>query len=163
MAYSIEEKQKIIIDICNDVVENKISFNVAVSKSEISLVSFYQWISKDAELQNLYNYARIVRSDVLFEEIIDIADNQEDGEEVSNEYDEAGVIQKTVIKKGDMFKQRQLKIDARKWVVSKLQPKKYGDKIDVTSDNEPINQLPLMGTDELIKRAEALKTINGKA
>jgi hypothetical protein len=27
-------------------------------------------------------------------------------------------------------------VDARKWVAAKLKPKKYGDKIDVTSGGE---------------------------
>jgi hypothetical protein len=33
-----------------------------------------------------------------------------------------------------------LRIDTRKWLLSKLEPKKYGDKVDVTSGNEPIKQ-----------------------
>lgn len=31
-------------------------------------------------------------------------------------------------------------IDTRKWVSSKLKPKKYGDKLDVTTGNEKINR-----------------------
>lgn len=134
MAYSEIEKQKIITDICNNVIENKISFNEAVSVSEISLISFYQWISKDKELQNLYNYAREIRSDILFEEIIEISDTQELGEEETVEYDDAGKIVSTKLKKGDMLRQRELKINARKWVVAKMQPKKYGDKLDLSND-----------------------------
>jgi len=134
MAYSDIEKQKIITDICNNVIENKISFNEAVSVSEISLISFYQWISKDKELQNLYNYAREIRSDILFEEIIEISDTQELGEEETVEYDDAGKIVSTKLKKGDMLRQRELKINARKWVVAKMQPKKYGDKLDIQND-----------------------------
>jgi hypothetical protein len=132
MAYSEEEKLKIVTDICNNVIEERISFNQAVEKSGISLVSFYMWLTKNADLQNLYNYAREIRSDVLFEEIIEIADTQEEGEEL--ELDGQGNI--TKIKKGDMAKQRQMKIDARKWVVAKMQPKKYGDKPDNSNDTD---------------------------
>jgi len=32
-----------------------------------------------------------------------------------------------------------LKIDSMKWILSKLMPKKYGDKLDVTSDSKPVN------------------------
>jgi hypothetical protein len=31
-----------------------------------------------------------------------------------------------------------LQIDARKWKASKLAPKKYGDKMDLTTDGEKI-------------------------
>jgi len=31
------------------------------------------------------------------------------------------------------------RIDTRKWIASKLKPKKYGHKIDVTTDGEKLN------------------------
>ena len=74
-------------------------------------------------LRNLYNYAREVRSDVLFEEIIEISDTTEEGIKIKTT--ERGTETIT----GDMTEHRKLKIDARKWVVAKMQPKKYGDKI----------------------------------
>ena len=33
-----------------------------------------------------------------------------------------------------------LKVDTRKWLLAKMHPKKYGDKIDMTSGNEPLKQ-----------------------
>ena len=137
--YNDSDKENIITKICDNVIENKISFNQAVKESEISLVTFYKWIASNKELQSIYNYAREVRSDILFEEIIYIADNQDLGEEISEETNEFGDIIKTTTKKGDMIRQRQLRIDARKWVVAKMQPKKYGDKIDVTTDGEKLS------------------------
>lgn len=113
-SYTDKEKLKVITDICDDVVENKISFNEAVKHSNISLMSFYKWIAANEEIQGIYNYARKVRSDVLFEQIVDISDESAD------------------------FQKDRLRIDARKWVVSKMQPKKYGDRLDVTSGDEPI-------------------------
>jgi len=113
-SYTDKEKLKVITDICDDVVENKISFNEAVINSNISLMSFYKWIAANEEIQGIYNYARKVRSDVLFEQIVDISDESAD------------------------FQKDRLRIDARKWVVSKMQPKKYGDRLDVTSGDEPI-------------------------
>jgi hypothetical protein len=150
MAYSEEEKLKIVTDICNNVIEERISFNQAVEKSGISLVSFYMWLTKNVDLQNLYNYAREIRSDVLFEEIIEIADKQEEGEEL--ELDGQGNV--TKVKRGDMAKQRQMKIDARKWVVAKMQPKKYGDKLDLTTNNESLNTQQPMTIEQARKLLE---------
>ena len=145
--YTENERLEIITGICNNVIEKKISFNTAVSESEISLVSFYQWISKNKELQDLYNYAREIRSDVLFEEIIEIADTTEEGETIK----ESAIG--TTIERGDMLRHRQLKIDARKWVVSKMQPKKYGDKLDLTTGGEKIQPQQTQLTPEQIERA----------
>ncbi|MCE5318512.1 MAG: hypothetical protein LLG04_14265 [Parachlamydia sp.] len=130
--HSDADKERIVAEICNDVVEKKISFNEAIESSPIGLVSFYQWIAKSEVLQKLYNYAREVRSDVLFEEIVEIADTTEEG--IKTKITAAGVEETH----GDMTEHRKLRIDARKWVVAKMQPKKYGDKLDLTSGNEPL-------------------------
>lgn len=160
MAYSEEDKERIIIDICNKVIEDKISFNKAVEASEIGLVSFYKWIAKNEELQTVYKYAREVRSDVLFEQIIEIADTTEEG--VTIETDDNG---RTKEKKGDMTQHRRLKIDSRKWVVARMNPKKYGDKseVDLTTKGESLNDLSKLPTEELVKRAKAVKDINDKS
>lgn len=131
--YTEKDKEEIITLICDNVIINKISFNQAVEESEINHVTFYKWLSKNKELQVMYNYAREVRSDVLFEEIVEIADTTEEGVKIK-ETDRG-----TEIIKGDMTEHRRLRIDARKWVVSKMCPKKYGDKLDITTDNKAID------------------------
>lgn len=122
--YTEEQKHQIITDICNRVIDDKISFNKAVEESCISYVTFFNWMVKSTELKELYNYAREVRADVLFEEIVTIADTPIEGEKTK--ISEKGIE----VIKGDMTEHRKLQIDARKWVVAKMQPKKYGDRID---------------------------------
>ena len=134
--YSIEKKTEVFTTICNDVIEHKMSFNQAVKKSPINLVTFYKWLTENDSFKELYNYAREVRSDVLFEEIIEISDNTEEG--VKEETKGKGRKKETKIIKGDMTDHRRLKIDSRKWVVSRMNPKKYGDKLDLTSDNDKL-------------------------
>ena len=130
--YSVSEQEEIITSICEDVILHKVSFNEAISNSNITPVTFYKWLTKNKELQMLYNYAREIRSDILFEEIIEIADKTEEGVKTK------GTPKGMIIETGDMTDHRRLKIDARKWVVSKMNPKKYGDKPDngLNSDNK---------------------------
>jgi hypothetical protein len=52
---------------------------------------------------------------------------------------ESGVVQR-----------HRLQIDTRRWILSKMLPKVFGDKLDVTSDNKPIASLPDL---ELARRA----------
>lgn len=122
--FSDEEKESIITEICNRVINEKTSFNIAVEESQINYATFFNWMVKSDKLKELYNYAREVRADVLFEEIVTIADTPIDGEKTK--ISEKGIE----IIKGDMTEHRKLQIDARKWVVAKMQPKKYGDRID---------------------------------
>lgn len=131
--YTDDQKEEVITAICNSVIEDKISFNQSVSDSNISLVTFYNWIAKNEAFQQLYNYARNIRSDVLFEEIIEIADTTEEGTKTKTTM--TGIETTT----GDMTDHRRLKIDARKWVVAKMQPKKYGDKMDLTTNGKDLN------------------------
>lgn len=69
-----------------------------------------------------YAYARNVGLDCLADEILEIAYALEVGERV---------IEKPTgneIHRGDMIEHRRLKIDALKWYLAKLAPKKYGDR-----------------------------------
>jgi hypothetical protein len=91
--------------------------------------TFYKWLDEDEEKVKQYARACEVRADVIFEEILTIADKQGediiilDGKEVTNH---------------NVVSRNRLQVDARKWVLSKMQPKKYGDKIDHTTDGEKI-------------------------
>jgi len=68
----------------------------------------YNWIEKDKDFVDRYARACARRADAMFDEIIEIADNSND----------------------DVNRDR-LRVDARKWSLSKMQPKKYGDKLDI--------------------------------
>lgn len=73
-----------------------------------------------------YAHAREAQADFMAEEIIEIAD---DG---SNDY--MTVVkgdQEYNIENKEVTNRSKLRVDARKWVASKLKPKKYGDKIDL--------------------------------
>jgi hypothetical protein len=63
-----------------------------------------------------YARAKDEQSDLLVEEMIDIAEHTE---EDHTAFTGINVIQRD-----------KLRIDTRKWIASKLKPKKYGDKID---------------------------------
>lgn len=67
------------------------------------------------------------QADVLFDEILDIANTPIEG--TKTKLDKDGEV--VEISKGDMIEHRRLQIDARKWMAGKLRPKVYGDKLDV--------------------------------
>lgn len=96
------------------------SLNSLVSKEGIpSHQTVYNWLNedhKDYDKVFLDNYvrARETQADYYADQIIEIADKTKDPHKA------------------------RVQIDARKWVSSKLKPKKYSDKIDVTSDHKPL-------------------------
>jgi len=80
-----------------------------------------------------YARARASQAELMFEEILEISD---DG---SNDY-------MTIVKGKEAYNvedrevtnRSKLRVDTRKWYLSKVLPKKFGDKIDLTSDGKAI-------------------------
>jgi len=75
-------------------------------------------IANDLDFQAKYEKALQDRADKLAEEIIEISDS------ATPECLEPAAMSAWVADK-------RLRVDARKWVAAKLQPKRYGDRIDV--------------------------------
>lgn len=157
--YTKEQKKELFTKICNDVIENKTSFNQAILNNKITLTTFYSWLIDDDSLKELYNYAREIRSDTLFEEIIVIADTTEEGIKIKE------TTKGTEILKGDMTDHRKLRVDARKWVVSKMNPKKYGDKVEIDHSSKDGSMSPALSNlsnEDLEKRLELVSKLEKK-
>ena len=135
MAYSIEEKQNIINRICEHISENKASLRDALLLDDMpNSESFYRWINEDEEKSKQYARACEERAEGIFEDILTIADESSS--------DRKTLGDKEVVD-GEVVQRSRLRIDARKWMLSKMQPKKYGDKIDVTTNGKDISNQPL--------------------
>ena len=75
---------------------------------------------------NQYKRARDIQADVLFDEIHQIADTPQKGTKTVRRGEGDNSTVETT--EADMIEHRRLQIDARKWLIGKMAPKKYGDK-----------------------------------
>lgn len=120
-------------DICNDIAERNMSASKAML-GRMSYTKFWDMLNEDKFRADKYARACIIRAEQVNDEILDIADDK------SNDtitYDLDGA---TVEKENKEFIQRsRVRIDARKWWLSKTNPKKYGDKLDLTTDNKALD------------------------
>lgn len=98
----------------------------------MSQTVFYEMLD-DPNKNVRYAHACKVRALELFEDIIEIADCEDNDEYIDGE----GMPRVN----HDAIHRDRLRIDARKWVLSKLEPKKYGDKIDLTSDGKKLDSV----------------------
>lgn len=73
-----------------------------------------------------YAKARDIGLDVMADEVMEIADTPERG--IKTKTNEKGETETT---EGDMIEHRKLRVDTRKWYLSKLAPKRYGDKVAI--------------------------------
>lgn len=148
MAYSKEDIEAFKIEIIEHI-SNGLSLKNAleINKHLPSRPIVYQWLNeehKDYDIVFLNNYARACeeRADAIFDEILEIADDSTgDVKVISNE----GQPDKEVFN-SEFAARSRIKIDARKWVLGRMKPKKYGEKLDLTSDGEKITapSIPLV-------------------
>ncbi len=83
--------------------------------------TFNTWLNDDAALAVDYARAREYLIERMAQEIMEISD-QDVGFAVDGKKDWAAV------------QKHKLQVDTRKWLLSKLAPKKYGDKLEVSGD-----------------------------
>lgn len=84
------------------------------------------WVVDDVQgFAAHYARARDIGLDTIAEEIIEIADTTETGTKTVSK---ATGLETT---EGDMIEHRRLKVEARKWYLSKLAPKRYGEKLEL--------------------------------
>lgn len=105
----------------------------------LSSETFYKWISEDEELSKRYARACENRQDALFDEILEIADN--DNPDLS-------IVDGNVVVDGQAVQRSKLRIDARKWMLAKMNPKKYGERVDVNhggQEGNPVKYINLGG------------------
>ena len=80
-----------------------------------------RWLRENEDFRNQYARAKEDQADLLAEEMMDIADetsNDTITDEKGNEYANKEWINRS-----------RLRVDTRKWIASKLKPKKYGDRV----------------------------------
>jgi len=88
---------------------------------------WYNWIRRDPELNQQYQEAKLRGYLALVDEVHEIADTPRIGQTRTETRDNNGVSVKVV--EEDMLGHRNLQISVRKWLLTKLLPKVFGDKI----------------------------------
>jgi hypothetical protein len=111
--------------ICQRIAQGESLRAICASDDMPAMSTVFVWLSEDKTFAEQYARAREEQADGYADEIVAIADEppqlvtKDDGEDVEVSLDSAAI------------QRQRLRIDARKWVASKLKPKKYGDKVDV--------------------------------
>lgn len=115
-----------------------LSIRKACERINYSAGSFLRHVEEEGLLER-YTRAREARADLLFDELIEIADEPQ-GQVI----DEDG---NTRLDSGWQQHKKQ-RIDTRKWMLARMNAGKYGDKIDHTTNGESININPIKWVNE---------------
>ena len=105
-----------------------ITLQVIATDAGVSKHMLIEWLAK---YPDVYARAREAQADKMAEDILAIADEgkndtyiDDDGEQRTNH---------------DVIARSKLRVDARKWLAAKMAPRKYGEKLELSGDqNNPI-------------------------
>lgn len=112
--------------------------------------TIFLWLSKHPSFSDNYAKAQSDRTNLLAEEILDIADNG------TNDWMERhGQDNEGWITNGEALQRSRLRVDTRKWLMAKMAPKKYGDSNTTTVQNPD-------GSNLMDPLAAVLLEVNGK-
>ena len=111
--------------ICQRLAEGESLRSICRDEGMPSEATVRAWALDDVQgFSAQYARARSIGYDRLAEEMLAIADTPVLG--VKTKTNEKG---ETETVEGDMIEHRRLQVDSRKWMLSKMLPKKYGDKV----------------------------------
>jgi len=97
--------------ICEQVANGFALNEICVRAAMPSRSTVYKWLGQHPVFADMYARAREERSDLIADEIVTIADTEAD------------------------HNKARVRIDARKWWAAKVNPKKYGDKLQTENTN----------------------------
>ncbi len=131
--------QELADEMCNQIAMGYSMRKVCEQKKMPAMSTFFKWIREHEEFSKQYARACEERTEAMAEDILDIADDGTNDTKVvtgkgGEEYE---------VTDNDVIQRSRLRVDTRKWLMSKMKPKKYGDKLDVTSGGEKV--VPIMG------------------
>lgn len=97
----------------------------------------FNWLARYPEFVDQYARARELGSEVWAEEMLDIADDGTN--DWVEKLDRDGNPTGQMVFHHEHVQRSKLRVDTRKWLLAKLQPKKYGDKIDLNHGGQADN------------------------
>ena len=124
--------QETVDAICERLADGQSLRTICADDSMPSKSTVFKWLAELPEFSDQYARAREAQADALADEIIDIAD-ESDRDTVLKTRPDGSQFEEC---NSEWITRSRLRVDARKWIASKLKPKKYGDKTTVEGAGE---------------------------
>ena len=119
------EQVDVLFETIVSLISEGMSLTKALKVTNVSNGQLHQW-AKDEDKHRALTLAHQARSSILFDEMLLIADD--DSKDIMAD----GKVNHAAVQRA------RLQVDSRKWALSKMNPKRFGDQLDITSDGEAI-------------------------
>lgn len=129
--------KKLAAEICRRIADGESLRRICRAVDMPAMSTVMDWLTHEEkkEFAEQYAKAREQWADAVFDELFDIADNGENDWVLKEGKDGEDWWQMN----GEAVARSRLRVDTRKWALARMFPKKYGEKLDVTSDGEKVS------------------------
>ncbi len=125
--------QELADNICAELALGQSLRTVCAMEGIPSVKTIFNWFRTKEGFVQQYARAKEESADAMADEILDIAD---DGSNDFMEITKGSVTYN--VEDREVTNRSRLRVDTRKWIMSKMKPKKYGDKLDLTSGGKEL-------------------------
>lgn len=126
MGRPTDYNQELVLTICDRLSDGESLRSICRDEAMPDKRSVLKWLALYPEFATQYARARDAQADAFADEMTDIADDgardyglDKDGRQIVNQ---------------DHISRARLRVDTRKWIASKLKPKKYGERLELAGD-----------------------------
>lgn len=129
--------QKLVDTILQRIAEGESLRTICKEKDMPVVSTVLKWKLEKPEFSEQYDEARQSQVQHLFDELLEIADDST-SDTITKETKDGEAYEVT---NQEAIARSRLRVDTRKWYLSKVAPKVYGDKLDLTSDGKELQPI----------------------
>lgn len=138
--------EELATEFCSRLVDGTSTRKVCQADDMPCTATIFKWMAEKPEFSEQYAKAKAQAAEALAEEIFDIADD--------NAFDYTEGKDGELRVNNDAIQRARLRVDVRKWYLSKIVPKKYGERQQI--DQTTTHKLEGLSEEELNARLKAL-------
>lgn len=116
---------ELVATMCDRITSGESVRSITRDESMPAMATFFRWLHEKPEFKEQYAIAKELGAEALFADILSIADDGSNDymEKISQEGEAQGYQTN-----GEAIQRSRLRVDTRKWYLSKVLPKVYGEK-----------------------------------
>lgn len=127
--------QNLADNICQELALGKSLRTVCKPEGMPALSTIFNWFRTQPTFLEQYARAKQESADAMADEILDISDNATN-DWMEDNYDKGKTPGYAL--NGENIQRSKLRVDTRKFLMAKMKPKVYGDKIDMTTNGKDL-------------------------
>jgi hypothetical protein len=144
-------KPTLVTEFCRRIASGRLTAEICRDEDMPSKDTIFRWLAKYPKFSDLYARAKELQAEELLVELMTVARTPLEAKRVKKLREMGGAggakrgdaKEKTLIEEvvADNVDARRLHVDTLKWALAKLQPRQYGQKVDVETSQDRLSEV----------------------